>query len=88
MAKQFITTLALVASFVPNALSLTISSTQTSASPQPSVQCNTATGYADITNPSFEDGTAGWSYNYGATTTEQYASNGSSSLYVYCSNAL
>lgn len=86
MAKQFITVLALVASFVPGALS-TITLTQTSASPQPSVQCSTVTVYADITNPSFEDGTTGWSYNYAIRTTNQYASNGSVSVYVYCSNA-
>ncbi|KAF4996952.1 hypothetical protein F66182_16350, partial [Fusarium sp. NRRL 66182] len=85
MAKGLITGLALVASsFVPGALSLTISSTSTSASSQPSVQCSPATGYADIVNPSFEDGTSGWSYSFTAatTTTTQFATNGSNSLYL------
>jgi hypothetical protein len=83
MAKGFITALALVASsFVPGALSLTISAVQASASPQPSVQCSPATGYADIVNPSFEDGTTGWSFIYPISTTNQYSSDGSDSMYV------
>ncbi|KUI61949.1 hypothetical protein VP1G_09095 [Cytospora mali] len=33
-----------------------------------------------VTNPSWEDGTEGWTYTYPGTTTDQYSTDGSYSL--------
>lgn len=65
---------------VASLIAASLAQTSSAGSDGSTVTCSQTTTPNAAVNPSWEDGTTGWSYSFSASTTNAYADNGGYSL--------